>query len=147
MTRLAKGVQVTLATGQKVVLEDDYPNWLASVGVLKGEPFILDAYFQVSHDDVYQFQVNSAAGSVSSLTVDVDDHSLNVDAGKGWSFHPVSLSAGFHKLQVRGKAGGDPQLEIRLGGPGSRSIFSKHGAFQHLPTAGEKLYSPNTPKG
>ncbi len=43
-------------------------------------------------------------------------------AGAAWSFLPISLAKGLHRLRVTGVAAKSPTLDIRFGGRGAQSI-------------------------
>ena len=81
---------------------------------------MLEGYFDVPAEDVYQLQLRGEG----RFTVSLDGTKLKQppDTGKAWRFLPVSLAAGTHRLRVRGKVPKDAHLELRFGGPGAHSL-------------------------
>ncbi len=136
--KLAKGVQITLEKGEKVVVEQAIPNWLAAAGVKAKEKFVIEGYLQASADDVYQFQVNAA----SPLALEVDGVALR-PSGAAWKFAPVTLAKGLHKFTARGTASDKLDVEIRFGGSGAYNIL---GCCQHVAIEGERVIQPPAPK-
>jgi len=120
---------------------------LADAGVRKGEPFVLEGFFDAAAEDVYQFQV----WAEGTITLSVDGKALleprragasspgassqdkgasegkgtsegrGVSEGKGWKFVPVALAKGAHLLRVEGRLD-NLGLDIRFGGPGGYTI-------------------------
>jgi hypothetical protein len=130
---------LTPAKGTPATIENTRGgDWLTKAGVKPGQSFVLDGYFDVDAADVYQFQCRSAG----PVVISVDGASLKQPPGEGWMFLPVSLTAGTHRVQVRGKATINPRLEIRFGGPGAASIGAAQ--FRHPaapPKAGNRASS------
>jgi hypothetical protein len=109
------------------VVESTRPrDWLAKAGVKDGQSFTLEGCFDVPADDVYQFQVRF----VGELSLEVDGQPLGEVRGTGWSFLPVALKAGTHRLRVSATPKGKPELELRFGGPGALSVGADR--FRHV---------------
>ena len=101
-----------------VVKETQSADWLARGGVQTGKSFSLDAFFETPTDGVYQYQVRSDG----RISLKVDGQALPAPAAKGWSWLPVSLAAGRHRLVVHGRAGPERKLELRFGGAGTAPL-------------------------
>lgn len=69
-------------------------------------------------DDVYQFQVSGP----KTLAVSVDGTAIAWPRGGAWWQVPVSLAKGLHRVRIEGKADGEPKLDVRFGGKGTRRI-------------------------
>lgn len=123
---LANGFHVTREGGTPAVVAKAEGDWLAKAGVQSGTHFILEGWFQVDRDDVYQFQLRGAAG----MKVVVDDLLQEWPRGKEWWFVPVPLAKGLHHVRIEGKAGPEAKLDARFGGPGSYRLAGER--FQHL---------------
>lgn len=136
--KLAKGVQITLENGSRCVVEQAMQNWLTAAGVKAKEAFTIEGWLEAPCDDVYQFQVHSAA----PLVLEVDGKPLAA-SGQGWQFAPVTLARGLHKFVARGRADEKGDLDIRFGGSGAQNIL---GRFQHVAIEGERIILPPPPK-
>ncbi len=101
---------------------------LSAAGVKKGQTFELEGYFDVPTDDMYQFQVNFDG----ELAIEVDGKTLEVPAGAGWKYLPISLARGTHRFVAKGKATKGLRIDIRFGGPGAFSISEKRFAFRYV---------------
>jgi len=133
-----QGLLLTPEGGAPVAVTDTRrKDWLSAAGVKEGQSFTLEGFFDASEETVYQFQVRGNVGPV----VEVDDRTIHspkplllpmneetAPAGAAWSFLPVSLAKGLHRLRVTGVGAKDATLEIRFGGRGTQSIG---GAFKH----------------
>jgi len=126
--------------------------WLAATGIEAGRPFEIDGYFQVPADGVYQAQLRTNA----AVTLRIDGEVLPLRGGRHWSFVPVALAAGVHRLQADVRCDKPAQVDLRfggpglpapdkLGGPGVRKLDGKR--FRHLPQdvpGDEDNHSENT---
>jgi hypothetical protein len=141
-----KGLLLTPRDGAPVAVTDTHKkDWLSAAGVKEGQSFTLEGYFDAAEEGVYQFQVR---GNVSPI-VEVDGRTLQTPKpapepaneettpvaaaqppdGAAWSFLPVSLAKGLHRLRVTGVGVKDSFLDVRFGGHGTQSIG---GAFKHV---------------
>jgi hypothetical protein len=132
---LAKGVLVVPADGRKIVVDKvevpkDAADWLARCGVKKDQDFQVQACFTVGEDETYQFQLRANM----PLAIELDSRAVDLPKSEPWKFIPVSLASGTHRLLVKGKGVAAPQLDLRFGGPGAKSIVN---IFQHVRAAGE----------
>ncbi len=126
--KLARGLEIKLADGKIAIAQETRdPNWLATAGVKPNEAFELSGYFQVVGDDTYQFQVQHRG----ELEIAVDDRPFYSEQMGTYTqkYLPVRLSNGLHHVKVSGKSGGQVQLRLLFGGPGSRSLTGA--AFRH----------------
>ena len=123
---LAAGLHVIPGNRPVVVANKADGDWLANAGVLADENFVVEGWFSVDAEDVYQFQFHGP----ETLRLIVDGKPQGWPRGKEWWFVPVHLSAGLHKVRIEGKASGKPRLEARFGGPGARKLAAPR--FQHL---------------
>jgi hypothetical protein len=116
--------------------------WPAATGIEAGRPFEIDGYFEAPADGVYQAQLRTNA----EVTLRIDGQPLRLRGGRHWSFVPVSLAAGVHRLQAYVRCDKPAQVDLRfggpglpppdkLGGPGVRKLDGKR--FRHLPLPGE----------
>ena len=132
------GLLLTPEGGAPVAVADTgRENWLGGAGVKEGQSFTLEGWFDAPEETVYQFQVRGNVGAV----VEVDGRPLQTSkpnlqpaneggalvaaaqpAGAAWSFLPISLAKGLHRLRVTGVAAKSPTLDIRFGGRGAQSI-------------------------
>jgi uncharacterized protein (TIGR03790 family) len=103
------------------------PNWLSVAGLDSDDPFLLQGYFDIPSEDVYQFQL----WHDGDLKLSVGGTLLyEGKQGNGsQKFVPVALAAGRHRLSVSGRAGIDLKLRILFGGPGALSLNGKD--FRH----------------
>ena len=126
----AKGLQLVPEGGQAVAVTDTTGrDWLAKAGLGPGQTFTLEGWFDVPDDNMYQFQVRSSG----NVTVEVDGRPLDAPDLNRWTFLPVSLAAGTHLLQVRGRFPAKPSFELRFGGPGAMDVLAEH--FRHAAPA------------
>ncbi len=128
--RMRPGLLLKAAGGTATAIADtSRSDWLEKAGVAAGGAYTLDAYFDVSTDDVYQFQVRHNG----ALRLEVDGKSFYDATQKRAEvkFIPVSLARGTHRLNVRAQAAGEPKLTIWFGGPGAHYLRSDR--FRHLP--------------
>ncbi|MGD1001516.1 MAG: hypothetical protein ABSA67_12565 [Candidatus Brocadiia bacterium] len=140
------GLLLTAEGGAPVAVPDTgRKNWLTGAGVKEGQSFTLEGYFDAPEETVYQFQVRGNVGPVVEVdgrTIEgpkpdpqpaSDGAELVVAAqsagGDAWTFLPVSLAKGLHRLRVTGVAAKSPTLEIRFGGRGTQSIGAD---FKHV---------------
>jgi hypothetical protein len=122
---LAPGFRVIPAGQPAVVVEDGKGDWLAKAGVQRDGEFSVEGWFEVESDDVYQFQLNGP----KTLAISVDGIPLGWPRGGTWWHVPVPLAKGLHRVRIEGKADGEPKLDVRFGGKGTKRI---HGSiFKH----------------
>jgi hypothetical protein len=124
---LVPGLKLTPAGADSVVVERTRDrDWLAKA-VPAGKEFVLEGFFEVPDQDVYQFQLRGS----TPVEVAVDERVLScsvVNTG-AVTYLPVALAAGTHKLTVKGRAGSQATLEIGFGGPGTPSAGADR--FRH----------------
>ena len=141
-----QGLLLTPEGGAPVAVTDTRrKDWLSAAGVKEGQSFTLEGYFDAPEETVYQFQVRGNVGPV----VEVDGRPLRSPkpdlppwsegsalvaaaqpaGGAAWSFLPVSLAKGLHRLRVTGVGVKGPTLDIRFGGRGTQSIGAD---FKHV---------------
>jgi len=126
--KLANGLALQLASKKAVVVQETRePNWLSTAGVAANETFVLQGFFEVDSDDVYQFQVWHYGDL--KLSVDGKSQYLGQKGSYEQRFIPVSLAKGMHRLTVSGRASSDPRMRILFGGPGTLSLDGKK--FRH----------------
>ena len=132
------GLKLTPEGREPVTIESTHPgDWLAKAGVKKGQSFVLEGYFDVPADDIYQFQIHSSA----EPTIEVDSRVIGTAPRLGWRFLPVHLAAGTHHLRVAGTFTLAPRMDLRFGGPGARSVAADR--FRHVrPPAPPKPAEP-----
>jgi hypothetical protein len=119
---LVKGVSVRAADRPAKVAENSQSSgWLQELGVQANEPIVLEGYFDVPADDLYQFQLHSPR----QVQITVDEATICQSADGHWKFVPVNLKQGTHRLRVSVTGAGPPQLALRFGGPGSYSIGAR----------------------
>ena len=130
-TALADGLQITLADGRVVVVQQTAPadRWLADAGVRPNETFRLSGYFNVSQEDVYQFQT----AFDGRLGIRVDGRLLLNRTGGRYEHHylPVSLDSGLHRLDIEGQTTGKSRLFLAFGGQGTPAVGGDR--FKHSP--------------
>lgn len=119
---LVKGVSVRAADRPPKVAEKTMGSgWLQELGVQANEPIVLEGYFDVPADDLYQFQLHSPR----QVQITVDETTIGSSADGHWKFLPVALKPGTHRLRVNVTGDGPPQLALRFGGPGAYSVGSR----------------------
>jgi hypothetical protein len=118
-TALRPGLKLDAEGARPVTIETtSHYKWLEQAGVRAAQPYTLSGYFEVSLDDIYQFQTRHAG----ELSITIDGQLLNqMKDGQmaTMQFVPVPLRKGWHKLVVTGKSDVAPRLDIRFGGPGA----------------------------
>ncbi len=145
-----KGLLLTAEGAAPVaVSETRSMDWLSAAGIKEGQSFTLEGFFEAPEETVYQFQVRGNVGPA----IEVDGrpiHSPKPDlqpaseetapaitiqpAGDAaWTFLPVSLAKGLHRLRVTGVGVKGSTLDIRFGGSGTQSIG---GDFKHIKPSG-----------
>lgn len=102
----------------QVVASTHNASWLQDAGAQPDEPLVLDAYFDVPADDLYQFQLRSPR----QVQIAVDATTVCRSEDAGWKFIPVALEQGTHRLRVEVRGDGPAQLRLRFGGPGAQSV-------------------------
>jgi hypothetical protein len=142
-----KGLLLTAEHGgERVAVTDTRrKDWLSAAGVREGQAFTLEGYFAAPEETVYQFQIRGNVGPV----VEVDGRAIQIPKadlpsageeatpavviqppnGAAWSFLPVSLAKGLHRLRVTGVGAKNPTLDIRFGHRGTQAIG---GDFKHV---------------
>ena len=131
-TQLVDGLRLTVGDDLPVIVtETKDVRWLAQLNPGADQPLVLDAYFTVPADDVYQFQLEG--NSVSALKVDDQQIWPTGAAPAGpiaWTMVPVHLQPGTHRFTLTGTTARVPTLRVRFGGPGCTSLDGKR--FRHL---------------
>ncbi len=118
---LVRGLLLKLPNKKVVPIQDTHdPVWLTLAGLQSFEPYVVQGYFDVAKEDLYQFQL----WHYGELKLTVDGTVLyNEPKGNNTEkFLPVALAAGTHRLTVSGKAADDLTLRILFGGPGTHSL-------------------------
>ncbi len=119
---LVKGIAVRAAERPAQIAENSLGGgWLKDLGVQADEPIVIEGYFDVPADDLYQFQLRSPR----QVQMAVDETALGQSADSPWKFLPVALKQGTHRLRVTVTGDGPPQLALRLGGPGAYSVGAR----------------------
>jgi len=119
---LVKGVSVRAADRPAKVAENSRASgWLQELGVQANEPIVMEGYFDVPADDLYQFQLHSPR----LVEIKIDETAICNSAEGDWKFVPVALQQGTHRLRVTVTGDGPPQLTLRFGGPGTCSIGAR----------------------
>lgn len=100
-------------------LEDVRGRWLHDLGLAPDAPWELTGWVDAG-EGVHQLYVDG------NLDVEllVDGVSIGRSAPNRWTLHPVPLAAGRHRIQVRGKAGSQPHLDLRFGRVGFKGLSS-----------------------
>jgi hypothetical protein len=100
-------------------------NPLAEAKVKPGAAFTIAGCVEAPAQDVYQFQV----WYDGKLSISMDGQLLPLPEGKGWRFVPLALAKGMHRFAIEGVANDSLEIDIRFGGPGSRSLGDKNCRF------------------
>ena len=141
-----KGLLLTAEGGTAVAVTDTRnKDWLSAAGIKEGQAFALEGFFEAPEETVCQFQVRSNVGPVIEVdgrpiqgpkpdlqvTAEETASAITIQpAGDAaWTFLPVSLAKGLHRLRVTGVGAKGSTLDIRFGGPGTQSIG---GDFKHI---------------
>jgi tetratricopeptide (TPR) repeat protein len=122
--KLVPGFRLSLADKPPQIVARAEGDWLSKNGAGKGMPFTIEAWFEVSEDGVYQFQLRGDA-----RTLAIDGVRQDWPRGKEWWFMPIPLARGHHRLRLEGQAGERPSLDVRFGGRGSLRLDGSR--FQH----------------
>lgn len=125
--RLLPGLLLTRPGQSSVIVEQTKDGDWLSKHVKPGQEFVLEGYFDVAAEEVYQFQLQATI-HVETL---VDGHALTQPAGNGLKYLPVSLDAGAHRLTVKGRGAEKATFDLFFGGPGARRIAADR--FRHAP--------------
>lgn len=98
-------------------LEDVRGRWLHELGLAPDAPWELTGWVDAS-EGVHQLYADG------NLDVEllVDGVRIGASAPNRWTLHPVPLAAGRHRIQVRGKAGSQPHLDLRFGRVGFKGF-------------------------
>ncbi len=135
--KLVAGLELTIGQDKPIVVQDtkdaktETGNWLSDLKPAEGKPLKLDAFFTVSEDDVYQFQIEG--NSVSEVRVDGESiwPPAPAPAGPvGWTMLPVHLQKGLHRFTLVGTTARTPVLRVRFGGRGCTALNAAR--FKHL---------------
>ena len=124
------GFRVSVPGKSPAVVERIDPAALAGAGLEKGKSFVIESYFRVPEDDVYQFQVR---GHTAIRVLSVNGKPQDWPRGTSWWFVPVHLAKGFHQLRIEGQVAERPELEIRFGGTGTQRLDAKRQAIWSCP--------------
>ncbi len=118
-TRLRPGLKLQAGASPTVPIQrTSKSKWLEEAGVRQEQDYTFGAWFEVSADGVYQFQVRH----VGALRIEVDGAKVYDGAeNQKWmqSYIPLSLGSGYHRLRVAGNsARRAPQVDLRFGNSG-----------------------------
>ncbi len=128
--QLVPGLELRSA-GRSVVIERAKDgDWLAKA-VKPGQDFLLEGYFDVPADDVYQFQLRASMAVELSVDGRVFPSS---DSNRPLQYFPVSLAAGTHRLSIKGRGAEKATLDLYFGGPGAPGVGADR--FRHAKAAG-----------
>ena len=105
-------------------------NPLAEAKAKPGAAFMIAGCVDAPADDVYQFQV----WYDGKLSIRMDGQLLPLPEGKGWRLAPFSLAKGMHRFAIEGVANDNLEIDVRFGGPGSRSLGDKNCRFPSAAT-------------
>ena len=115
---LQPGFRIVPLGMSAVVVQESGGDWLAKAGVQRDGEFAVEAWVDVASDDTFQFQLLGP----EKLSISVDGQPLDWPRGGAWWYVPAPLAKGLHRIRIEGKASGDPRLDIRFGGPGTRKL-------------------------
>jgi len=127
-TGLARGLVLQLPDKRVVPVQDTKDGaWLTLKGYGPNQPYLLQGYFSVPADDVYQFQIYH----FGECKLSIDGHvQYQAETGDGAQrFVPVNLGKGMHRLTITGNTGREPKLRVMFGGPGAKNISGD--TFRH----------------
>ncbi len=114
----ADGLKLTTGKGRTVRITDTlHGNWLAAAGA-GGGGVTLDGWLRAPAAGLYQFQVHTSG----RVTIEVDGRALDTPVPGRWTFLPVHLAAGTHRLRVRAAFMKRPRLDVRFGRRGTRPL-------------------------
>jgi len=107
----------------RYVQELNPDNWLELSGVMRGQSFEFDAFFDAREDDLYQIQVDTPH-AVRVLLNDVPVYEAPASPGgqRRWHYVPAMLRTGTHRLRIECSVSGPPRLDVRLGASGTRQV-------------------------
>ena len=130
--KLANGLVLKLPKGKVVPIQETRdPSWLSIAGIEPEQPFIMQGYFDVDVDDVYQFQL----WHYGELKLSLDGKTL-YEEPQGTYAHKIAAAAlakGKHRLTISGHTGAEVKLRILFGGPGAKTLDGR--TFRHARTA------------
>ena len=115
---LQPGFRIVPAGAPAVVAQESGGDWLAKAGVQRDGEFAVEAWVDVASDDTFQFQLLGP----EKLSITIDGQPLDWPRGGAWWYVPAPLAKGLHRIRIEGKASGDPRLDIRFGGSGTRKL-------------------------
>jgi len=123
---LAPGLALAIDGGTPIVVKDTFDGgWLANLIKEPGKRFILTGYFDVPKQDLFQIQLKTNTGAVVKIS---GAQILNAHDDKQL-FAPALLSPGRHRIEIRGIAPTNPNLDIRLGSAGVQHLSEAQ--FKH----------------
>ena len=129
----AEGLRLKHKVKTAIIADTHSAKWLEEQKLPVGSEFELTGLFEVTADDIYQFQINTNCSAV----IAVDGVELKSSGEAGWNYLPIHLQKGVHTFLLKGKTlSGQPRLRVCFGGEGTYSLTGK--TFQHLPTATAK---------
>jgi len=125
---LVKGLLFRSGERAAVLDAGSLPQALAKISPKPDAPFVLEGYFDVPADDLYQFQLR-VKGKAS---IEVDSVPLHRPETRGWSFMPVRLGRGTHRLKLAVEPGAAAtDLDLRFGNQGAQKVAVER--FRCLP--------------
>jgi hypothetical protein len=104
-------------------------DWAAKAGVEPGQPWQLEGIFRANTDDLYQLQVELSGEA--EVLVDGKQLAALRAPRVGFVHLPVSLAAGPHRLQIKGKLDDAKRLNAAFGNRGTQQVTGE--LFQHAP--------------
>jgi hypothetical protein len=112
------GLKLTTGRGDARRLQTKlHGHWLHHTGMTKGA-MTLEGWFRAKEAGLYQFQVYTTGRT----TVEVDGRGLGPSLPREWTFLPVHLAEGTHRLRVHVVLTKRPRLELRFGRRGTRYV-------------------------
>ena len=113
------GLKLTTGKGKTVHIDAKlHGNWLQKAGAGKGGAVTLDGWLRAPEAGLYQFQVRTGG----RVTIEVDGRPLDTPVPGRWTFLPVHLASGTHRLHVEAVFTGRPGLDVRFGRRGTRPL-------------------------
>jgi len=113
------GLKLTTGKGGAVRIQDKlHGNRLAKAGMTQGGGMTLEGYVEADQKGLYQFQVRTNG----RVTIEVSGHALDTPTPGRWTFLPVHLAKGTHRLRLTAAFMKRPELDLRFGRRGTRPV-------------------------
>ncbi len=119
--KLSPGLALKLPNDKVEVVQSTRDvTWLATAGLGPDQAFLVQGFFDVGSEQVYQFQLWHRG----DLKLSVDGVALYSKTGGDYTqkFLPVALAKGMHRLTMTGKTASNSDCRILIGGPGAQSL-------------------------